>query len=425
MFAINSPPAYIATRRHDEDLSDPVVAAMSAALAAETAKPRSARIQLFETREAQDRLIADACRAVSKGNAPCPLRVTITPQGAATAPGAPWSKFFSEQEAIAERHLPTLIMLLTQDSARVTERDRVFALFVDLAETATDLAKVAVKPRLLDDAQFDAVIARILSVPGAGNEALGVLAAVTRLSPDQRAALRAKAFAEASVGNLVKHYGAGRLTDAELATLAPRMRAEFAAGSETAIVTLEAFGSRLPADLQSSAVDAIARGRAAQALAGLRHLDPASPLRRRLVGRLIAGASAKDLDGGLSHGRLEEMLTPAEVRSLTAHLVGKAGASKEWLDLAVRLVPVRAMTPIERKAILDELMFVSTKSAMEFVSEHRQYLDPADIGEVTRDYAKTVAKDFCLHLTHRNANRQTDYFSEAQMKIFKECAEAK
>ena len=35
------------------------------------------------------------------------------------------------------------------------------------------------------------------------------------------------------------------------------------------------------------------------------------------------------------------------------------------------------------------------------------------------------APDFCLHLSHRNKNRKTDYFSEAQLQIFRDCAQSK
>ena len=83
------------------------------------------------------------------------------------------------------------------------------------------------------------------------------------------------------------------------------------------------------------------------------------------------------------------------------------------------------MTSSERKAIVNELMFASTKSALEFVSENRQYLEASDVSDVTTDYTKTIARDMCLHLTHRNTNRGFEYFSPAQVQIFRECAQGK
>jgi hypothetical protein len=69
------------------------------------------------------------------------------------------------------------------------------------------------------------------------------------------------------------------------------------------------------------------------------------------------------------------------------------------------------------------MLFLSAKSAVEFASENRPFLDPADVSEITRDYTRTIDPDFCLHLSHRNNNRRTDYFSEDQLRIFRECAE--
>jgi len=89
------------------------------------------------------------------------------------------------------------------------------------------------------------------------------------------------------------------------------------------------------------------------------------------------------------------------------------------------VLPVRAMTPLERKTLLNGLLFESTKSALEFVSDYRHYLEAEDVNEVTHDYTKTIAPDFCLHLSHRNKNRKTDYFSETQLQIFRDCAQSK
>jgi len=100
-------------------------------------------------------------------------------------------------------------------------------------------------------------------------------------------------------------------------------------------------------------------------------------------------------------------------------------SSKEWLGFAVKVLPMRAMTTEERKRLVDEVIFTSPKTALEFVSENRQHLDPADVNAVTSDYVNTIGRDMCLHLTHRNTIRQTDYFSDAQIAIFAQCAQAR
>ena len=83
------------------------------------------------------------------------------------------------------------------------------------------------------------------------------------------------------------------------------------------------------------------------------------------------------------------------------------------------------MTPAEQKSLLTELLFKSPKAALEFVSENRRYLEPAEVNEVTRDYTRTITADLCLHLSHRNNNRKMEYFSEAQLQIFRDCAGSK
>ena len=127
----------------------------------------------------------------------------------------------------------------------------------------------------------------------------------------------------------------------------------------------------------------------------------------------------------LSREALEDLLTPAEMRALIATLIRRSETSAKWLGFAVRVLPVRAMTPLERKALLNGLLFESTKSALEFASEQRHYLEAEDVNDVTYDYTKTITPDFCLHLSHRNKNRKTDYFSEGQLQIFRDCAQPK
>jgi hypothetical protein len=412
---------YLATRPADEDLSAPVVGAVIAALETESKRSRSSRIALFEARQVQDRFIAGICRTVVHRDGECPLKLTLTPQRTATAFGGVWSKQFTETEAIDERHLPTLVQLLTVDNSRLIERERVFALFLELAETAADLSMVARKHRKLDDHQFDELIRRILIAPDAGNEAVGLAADVTRLKQEQREALRGKAFREASVAMIVKHSGVGRISDDELMGLATRMGAAFEANPEVAVSALEVFGARLPREVQSEAVAVIAKGHASHAIAALRHLNFSSELRKVLLKQVMADANLKDLKASLSREKLDDIFMSDELRPLIERVLARSG-SKEWLEFAVKVLPMRAMTAEERKRLVDEVMFTSPREALEFVSENRQHLDPADVNSVTSDYVNTIDRDMCLHLTHRNSNRQTDYFSDAQIAIFARCA---
>ena len=176
--------SYISSRDGGEDLSRQFIEATTAVLAIEARNPRSSRIALFEAKDAQERIRATVCSAIVGSKIPCPLKLTISPNTAATVPGGLWSKHFTEQEAIDERHLPTLVGLLTQDNSRIVRRDLVYALFMEFVETAADLAKVARKPHLLDDDQFNALIERIIIAPEAGNEALSLHASVSRLTQE-------------------------------------------------------------------------------------------------------------------------------------------------------------------------------------------------------------------------------------------------
>ena len=83
------------------------------------------------------------------------------------------------------------------------------------------------------------------------------------------------------------------------------------------------------------------------------------------------------------------------------------------------------MVTAEQKSLITELLFNSPKAALEFVSENRRYLEPAEVNEITRDYTRTIATEFRLHLSHRNSNRKTEYFSETQLQIFRDCAGSK
>src|SRR5215470_17082257 len=136
---------YIAGRRNEEDLSAPVIAAAAAMLSEEARKSRSSRIALFDKREVHEQLLARLCQAIVPNEARCPLKLSLAPQTEATLPGAVWSKFYTEKEAIDEKHLPTLVQLLTDDNSRLANRDRAFALFMDLANSPEVLAAVARK----------------------------------------------------------------------------------------------------------------------------------------------------------------------------------------------------------------------------------------------------------------------------------------
>lgn len=418
---------YIATRGNEEDVSKHVISAAHAALMVEAGKSRSSRIALFERRDVQDRLLDQICRAVVLDNRTCPLKLSLSPQSHATTLGAVWSKYYTEQEAVEERHLPTLVQLLTQDTSRtVDKRDEVFARFMELADSVSELAKVARKPRVLNDHQFDELIERILATPGGGDEAVILLTEAKRLKHEQRLELRTKAFREASIGIIIKYAMPLRISDADLAQLAVRLRAAFEASPDVASLALETFGERLPPEAQHDAVTAIANVKASYALGALQHLNFSAELREKLFSKVLADATYDDFDAArLSREKLEDMLTPAEMRSLIASVIRKSEASAKWLNFAVRTLPLRGLTIAERKTVINGLLFESAKSAFEFISENRQYFEAADVNEVTYDYTKTITHDFCLHLSHRNTNRRVDYFSEAQLEILRNCAQSK
>lgn len=418
--------SYISSRSHGEDLSAPVTGAASSILADEVKKSRSSRIALFEKRDVHDQLLTRICHAIVPNESKCPLKLNLSPQAEATIPGAVWSKSYSEREAIDEKHLPTLVQLLTQDNSRLIDRDRVFQLFMELARTPEELATVARKSSLLSGSQFDALIGRILVSSGCGNEAIGILSKVNRLTEEHRRELRAKVFREASLSLVANNAAALRVSDAEVAQLAQRMRTSSELTPEVAVAVLDKFGERLPAEAQSEAITAIMKARATHALAALRHVNFSSTWREALLNKIVSDATPEDFAAAhLSREALEDLLTPLEMRSLITTAIRRSETSKEWLKFSVRVLPVGAMTPLERKTLVNSLLFESTKSAFEFVSELRHYLEPEEVNDITRDYTKTVTPDFCLHLSHRNKNRKTDYFSEAQIQIFRDCAASK
>ena len=205
---------------------------------------------------------ASSARAIVPGESRCPLRLNLSPQTEATIPGAFWSKSFTEREAIDEKHLPTLVQLLTQDNSRLVDRDRVFALFMDLANTPEELSAVARKSSTLNASQFDELIKRILATPGCGNEAVAVLSKVNRLTEEHRRELRVKVFREASLSLVANNAAALRISDAEVAQLALRMRAASELTPDVAVLALEKLGERLPIDAQDAAIVSIVKAKA-------------------------------------------------------------------------------------------------------------------------------------------------------------------
>jgi len=418
--------SYISGRPNEEDLSAAVSIAATAILTEEAQKTRARRIALFDNREVHDQLLGKLCRTIVPKETKCPMKLSLSAQSEATILGAVWSKFYTEKEAMDEKHLPTLVQLLTQDNARLVDRDRAFALFLDLANSPEMLATVARKSGSLSASQFDELIKRILTSPGCGNEAVTVLSKVNRLTEEHRRALRAKVFREASLASIANNATALRISDSEIAQLALRIQAPSELAPEVAVLVLEIFGERLPAEAQQEATASIVKANASHALAALKHVNFSSGLREKLLGKIISDATYEDFEAArLSREALEELLTPTEMRALIATLIKRSETSTKWLGFVVRVLPVRAMTPLERKTLLNGLLFESTKSALEFASEQRQYLESEDVNDITNDYTKTITPDFCLHLSHRNKNRKTDYFSETQLQIFRDCAQSK
>jgi len=417
---------YIATRRHEENLAEPLIRAASGVLGAEAQRPRSSRIALLEDRAVQGRVLETICSAAVGGGIPCPLKMKLLPQSEAMGLGATWSLYYTEKEAIAEKHLPTLVRLLTLPESTIDDRDAVFALVLELAESSAVLAQVAQSPFYLSDEQFNVLIGRILASPDCGDDVIGILIKANRLDQEQRQALRAKALREASMAHIVAHATPLRISDAEIAELSPRTQAAFLADPGVAVLALEVFGERLSPDTQRDAVAGAVRGKAAHALAALAHVNFSIEHRHELMKKVLSDADHGDFSAaGLTKERLQAVLRPKEMRALIAMAVSRSETSKEWLEFSLTSLPIRAMTITERKSLLTGSLFESPKSALEFVSKNRPYLEPAEVNEITRDYTRTITTDFCLHLSHRNKNWRTDYFSEDQLQIFRDCAETK
>ena len=237
---------YIATQQHKEDLSKPLIRAAATILNEEAKRPRASKIALVDDTTVQNRVIERICTETVGDRIACPLKMKLLPQNEATGLGGTWSKYYSEREAIDEKHLPTLARLLTTPDSSIADPDRVFALILKLADTVAPLSQVAQHPYFLRDEQFDELIQRILIAPDCGDEAVAILPKSNRLTAEHRSALRAKALAEASIGKIVAQAGPLHISDAEIATLAPRMQAAFVGDPGVAVRALEAFGDAPP-----------------------------------------------------------------------------------------------------------------------------------------------------------------------------------
>ena len=414
---------YIAAHRDRDDLLASLSRAADTVLGEEVARPRESRIALLEDAATSKAVLERICRAAVGDREHCPIKMKLTPENTAIAPGGTWNKLHTEEEALQERHLPTLVRLLTQTDTPLVDRDKVFSLLLEDADTIAPISQVAQKPYWLTDDQFAALIARILVSSESGNDAAAIVARVTRLKPEQRRALRTKALDEASIGTLLEHAASLHISDAELAQLAPRARISFAVDPATAVRALELFAGRWPPETQRDAVVGIVKADAAYALKALEHLNFSSELRRLLMNKVLADAEYEDFaKARLTKEKLQVMFSSAELRSLTELAVKRSETSESWMNFALNALTVREMTPAERNSLLTGLLFKSPRSAMEFVSENRRYLEPEEVNEVTRDYTRTIAADLCLHLSHRNANRRMEYFSETQLQIFRDCA---
>lgn len=420
-------PSYVGRQAHGTDLQPRLVAAAEPILAAAARESRTSRIAFLGDRGQQDAMIARICRAVSDGAAACPVKVKMSPTPEAAAYGGVWSQQYSEIEAIEEKHLPSLLHLLTQTEVSLGKRDQLFDLLLAEGGSASTLMQLAQKSQLLTDEQFDLVVARILSSRGEDyGDAAAVVANANRLGSNQRTALRGKAIDEARLATLLAHSASLRLTDAEIVRIAPRVIPALRSNPALAVRAIDLFGDRLPDAAQRAAVDGILDGKASYALTALERLNFSPELRQLLLKKVLAEAALDDFTTvRLNKTKLLEMLTPQEMRALVAVAVRRGEGSDRWHAFSVETLPVSAMTPGERHQLVNGLVFNSPKAALEFVSKNRDFLDAREVADVTRDYSRTVTRDFCLHLSHRNKNWKQNYFSEAQLQIFRDCAEGK
>src|SRR5262249_56264982 len=82
----------------------------------------------------------------------------------------------------------------------------------------------------------------------------------------------------------------------------------------------------------------------------LKYVNFSSSLREKLLAKIVSDASYEDFEAAhLSREALEELLTPVEMRALIATLIKRSETSTKWLSFVIRVLPVRAMTGLERK----------------------------------------------------------------------------
>lgn len=418
--------AYIAGRRHEEDLSDALMRSATSILGEQARGTRASRIALLQNRAVQDSVLAKICEDAVGNGVVCPLQLRLSPIVKSQGLGATWSKSYTEAEAAAEQHLPTLLHLLTQPDSTLGDGDRIFRLFLDLARSVEPLIQVAQRSALVTDPQFDELIRRILAVPGCSEGVVAIVATVTRLRPEQRAALRDKMLAEAAIPSILENANKLRLKDAEIVGMALRMRQAFEADARQAVKALAVFGERLSPAMLHDAEAALLKARPSYAIAAMEHINFAPQMRSSFMQKIVTEASVDDFaEARLGAHQLHLVMTPHEVRALAAMAVRRSETSSAWLDFILAALPMRIMTSAERQSVLNGLLFKNPKEALEFVSKNRTYLAPAEVNEVTRDYTRTITGDFCLHLSHRNNNWRTVYFSEDQLQIFRDCAHAR
>jgi hypothetical protein len=416
--------SYVASRQDGEDGSKTLARVAETKLHEVARGTRRSRIAFINDRATQERALAEICRAVTGEARACPIHMTLAPVKEATSPGELWSTQYTEDEAIEELHLPTLLHLLTQSDSAPARRSTIFKLVLDNAESVAPLAELAQKSHLLDDGQFDEVVRRILLTPGCDDGVIPIVARVNRLSERQGAALRAKVLAEADLAAVIANATRLRISDAELAALDARLRTAVVGDPSVAVSALLVFGARLSPETQRASVEGIVRASAGHALTALERLNFSAELRQRLMAKVLDDAVLDDFSRW-SKEALQGVLTPVEMRGLVAMAVKRSEMDEKWIDFVLAALPMRDMLPAERRSLLSGLLFKSPKAALEFVSQNREYLDPNEVGEITRDYTRTITRDFCLHLSHRNKNWRTKYFSEAQLQIFRECAAGK
>ncbi len=420
--------SFIATRANGDDLGAHLMAAAAPITDAAAKSNRTWKIAFLADKSEQTALMARICRAAHGDMPSCPLKLTMVPAQDATALGGTWSAQYSEFEALDERHLPSLVHLLTQSEISLAKRDRVFALVLDLATSGAPFAQLVQRSQLLTDDQFDQAVARIVALLSCADcgDAAALAASVNRLNEGQRRMLRVKAVDEAKLSTLLAVAAALRLTDEEIARFSTRIGKSFGEDPSLAVRALDVFGDRLPLAAQRQAVDSLLDAKASYALSALERVNFSADLRQLLIKKVVADATLDDFSiARTNRTKLLGMLTPQELRALIEVSVKRGESSDRWHAFVVESLPVSGMTSEERHRIVNGLVFNSPKAALEFVSKNRDFLDAGEVAEVTRDYSRTVTRDFCLHLSHRNKNWKQNFFSEAQLQIFRDCAEGK